>query len=62
MFLAGKTVAGTVLDLLTVDGELDKAKAEFYERTGGGSVVTDGWRRSCHAISSHRSICAGRST
>jgi aminobenzoyl-glutamate utilization protein B len=36
MFLAGKTIAGTVLDLLTVEGELDKARAEFNERTGGG--------------------------
>ena len=26
MFLAGKTIAGTVLDLLTVDGELEKAR------------------------------------
>jgi aminobenzoyl-glutamate utilization protein B len=34
--LAGKTIAGTILDLLTVPGELDKAKAEFDERTGGG--------------------------
>ena len=36
IFLAGKTIAGTVLDLLTVEGELEKARAEFNERTGGG--------------------------
>jgi aminobenzoyl-glutamate utilization protein B len=36
MFLAGKTIAGTVLDLLTVPEELEKATAEFNERTGGG--------------------------
>jgi aminobenzoyl-glutamate utilization protein B len=42
MFLAGKTIAGTVLDLLTVEGELDKARAEFNERTGGG-VGGDKW-------------------
>jgi aminobenzoyl-glutamate utilization protein B len=42
MFLAGKTIAGTALDLLTVDGELEKAKAEFNERTGGG-VGGDRW-------------------
>lgn len=34
--LAGKTIAGAILDLLTVPGELDKAKQEFNERTGGG--------------------------
>jgi aminobenzoyl-glutamate utilization protein B len=36
MFLAGKTIAGTALDLLTKPEELAKAKAEFDERTGGG--------------------------
>ena len=36
MFLAGKTIAGTTLDLLTEPEELAKAKAEFEERTGGG--------------------------
>jgi aminobenzoyl-glutamate utilization protein B len=36
MFLAGKTIAGTALDLLTVPGELDKARQEFEQRTGGG--------------------------
>jgi aminobenzoyl-glutamate utilization protein B len=42
MFLAGKTIAGTALDLLTVEGELVKAKVEFDERTGGG-VGGDKW-------------------
>jgi aminobenzoyl-glutamate utilization protein B len=36
MFLAGKTIAGTTLDLLTEPEELAKIKAEFEERTGGG--------------------------
>ena len=36
MFLAGTTIAGTTLDLLTEPDELAKAKAEFEERTGGG--------------------------
>jgi aminobenzoyl-glutamate utilization protein B len=36
MFVAGKTIAGTLLDLLTRPEELQKAKAEFNERTGGG--------------------------
>ena len=34
--LAGKTIAGTILDLLTAPEELERAKAEFNERTGGG--------------------------
>jgi aminobenzoyl-glutamate utilization protein B len=42
MFVAGKTIAGTVLDLLTNDDELKKAQAEFVERTGGG-VGGDKW-------------------
>lgn len=36
MFLASKTIAATVLDLLTVPESLAAAKAEFEERTGGG--------------------------
>jgi len=36
MFLAAKTIAATALDLLTMPGELAKARAEFAERTGGG--------------------------
>ena len=36
MFMASKTIAGTILDLLTVEGELEKATQEFNERTGGG--------------------------
>ncbi|MFT4038622.1 MAG: amidohydrolase [Thermomicrobiales bacterium] len=36
MMMASKTIAGTILDLLTVEGELEKATAEFNERTGGG--------------------------
>ncbi len=36
MFLASKTIAATALDLLTMPGELAKAKSEFEERTGGG--------------------------
>jgi aminobenzoyl-glutamate utilization protein B len=36
MFVAGKTIAATLLDLATQPDELAKAKAEFTERTGGG--------------------------
>ena len=36
MFVAGKTIAGTLLDLITQPEELEKAKEEFDERTGGG--------------------------
>ena len=36
MFLAGKTIAATLLDLFTMPGELEKAQAEFNQRTGGG--------------------------
>ncbi len=36
MFVAGKTIAATLIDLLTRPEELAKAKAEFADRTGGG--------------------------
>jgi aminobenzoyl-glutamate utilization protein B len=36
MFVAGKTLAATAIDLLTQPDELSRAKAEFVERTGGG--------------------------
>ena len=36
MFLAGKAIAGTFLDLITQPEELNKAQDEFNERTGGG--------------------------
>lgn len=36
MFLAGKTIAATMLDLITIPEELARASAEFDERTGGG--------------------------
>ena len=36
MFAAGRTVAATLTDLLTDPEELEKAQAEFRERTGGG--------------------------
>ena len=42
MFVAGKTVACTLADLLTDPSEMEKAKAEFRERTGGG-VGGDKW-------------------
>lgn len=42
MFVAGKTIAGTILDLLTRPEELQKCKDEFVERTGGG-VGGDKW-------------------
>ena len=37
MFLAGKTIAATLLDLFTKPEELGKAQAEFNQRTGGGN-------------------------
>jgi aminobenzoyl-glutamate utilization protein B len=36
LFVAGKTLAATLVDLLTEPAELAKAKAEFDARTGGG--------------------------
>ena len=36
MFLAGKAIAGTMLDLFTKPEELAKTQAEFKDRTGGG--------------------------
>ena len=36
MFLAGKTIAATMLDLLTMPEELAGARTEFEARTGGG--------------------------
>jgi len=35
IFAAGKTIAGTLLDLVTQPQELEKAQSEFRERTGG---------------------------
>jgi len=35
-FTAGKTIAASLVDLLTSPDELAKARAEFEERTGGG--------------------------
>ena len=37
MFVAGKTISATLTDLLTRPDGLRKAKAEFDERTGGGT-------------------------
>jgi aminobenzoyl-glutamate utilization protein B len=36
MFVAGKTIAATIIDLLTRSDELQRCKDEFNERTGGG--------------------------
>ena len=36
LFLAGKTIAATLIDLLTQPADLAHCKAEFVERTGGG--------------------------
>lgn len=36
IFCAGRTIAGTLIDLLTQPEELKKAQMEFEERTGGG--------------------------
>ncbi|TVR77162.1 MAG: amidohydrolase [Sphaerobacteraceae bacterium] len=42
MFVAGKTIAATLVDLLTEPEELARMKEEFEERTGGG-VGGDKW-------------------
>ncbi len=42
MFVAGKTIAATLVDLLTQPQELAKAQDEFKHRTGGG-VGGDKW-------------------
>lgn len=38
IFCASKTLGLTILELLTEEGVLKKAKQEFYERTGGGTM------------------------
>ncbi len=57
---AGRTIAGTILDLLTEPAHLKAAKAEFKQRTGGGIGGKSGWRR--YATTRHRSTIAGRNT
>lgn len=42
MFVASETIAGTLVDLLTDGAALERATAEFRERTGGG-VGGDDW-------------------
>lgn len=42
MFVAGKTIAGTILDLLTAPEYLERAWDEFNQRTGGG-IGGDTW-------------------
>jgi aminobenzoyl-glutamate utilization protein B len=41
MFVAGKTMALTLVDLATKHGALDSVQAEFRERTGGGVGGTE---------------------
>ena len=36
MFVAGKTIAATIVDLIASPDELKRAESEFVERTGGG--------------------------
>lgn len=43
IFSACRTIAGTLIDLLTQPEELQKAQSEFKERTGGG-VGGSKWR------------------
>ena len=43
IFCASRTIAGTLVDLLTKPEELQKAQAEFNERTGGG-IGGSKWR------------------
>ena len=42
MFLAGKTIAATLIDLLTQPETLARCQAEWRERTGGG-IAGDQW-------------------
>jgi aminobenzoyl-glutamate utilization protein B len=42
LFVAGKTIAATLLDLLTNPDQLARCQAEFVERAGGG-VGGDTW-------------------
>ena len=42
MFVASETIAGTLVNLLTDGAALERARAEFEERTGGG-VGGDDW-------------------
>ena len=41
IFVAGKTNAATLIDRLMQPEELEKARAEFNDRTGGGVGGTD---------------------
>jgi aminobenzoyl-glutamate utilization protein B len=43
IFCASRTIAATLIELLTQPEELPKAQAEFKERTGGGIGGTK-WR------------------
>ncbi len=41
MFVAGKTIACTLLDLFTTPEEIERARSEFEHRTGGGVGGSD---------------------
>ena len=41
MFVAGKTIAATIVDLIASPEELKRAGSEFVERTGGGVEGSD---------------------
>ncbi len=62
MFVAGKTLAATLLDLLTQPEELEKARTEFNERTGAAWEDRSGSLLCSPPISRRRSTCDGRST
>jgi len=62
IFVAGKTIGATLVDLLTRPEDLARATAEFNERTGEASGAASGWPHCFRATSSRRSISDGRST
>jgi hypothetical protein len=62
IFLGAKTIAATLLDLLTEPALLQQAQDEFCERNGGGSAAPNGWRHYCPRTLRRPSTCAGPNT
>lgn len=62
IFCASRTIAGTLVDLLTQPEELKKAQMEFEEQTGGGLVYPNGSPRCCQRILNRLFTSPGRNT